>query len=312
MVELLDAAARAGEAADEIVLLNAREVGHSARQIHASLLWLIAVTSALTAAVVAGAVLLLRHALDGAAKHTAILQEHADEMAAFAGRAAHELRAPLQTLMLAIHAARGGRRDALDRADAATRRLRDTISEILEFSCAGASATAVSSAVVASVVDEVAEELAQPAADASIVVEREVEPGLEVAMAPGHLRTVLRNLVGNAIKYAGGSAGARVSVVANRGAARAEVIVSDNGPGIAPEALLHVFEPFYRATRRPGGYGLGLAMVKRLVEAHGGRVTIASENGCGTKVFLVLPGCSGPERRNAGPVLSWSASRPDE
>jgi len=65
--------------------------------------------------------------------------------------------------------------------------------------------------------------------------------------------------------------------------------VSDNGVGIPGEALPHVFEPLYRASSEPGGYGLGLATVKRLVEAHGGEVAIASEEGLGTTVAVKLP-----------------------
>ncbi len=60
-------------------------------------------------------------------------------------------------------------------------------------------------------------------------------------------------------------------------------------PGIAQDAVPRVFEPFFRATTRPGGYGLGLATVKRLVDAHGGCVDIHSAPGRGTTVAIHLP-----------------------
>jgi signal transduction histidine kinase len=73
-------------------------------------------------------------------------------------------------------------------------------------------------------------------------------------------------------------------------------VVEDRGPGIAPAALPHVFEPYYRA---PGaavsapGTGLGLAVVKALVEAHGGSIEAASEPPGGTRISFTLP-CAGP------------------
>jgi two-component system, OmpR family, sensor kinase len=65
--------------------------------------------------------------------------------------------------------------------------------------------------------------------------------------------------------------------------------VTDNGPGIAAEALPHVFEAFYRASTAPGGFGIGLATVDGLVRAHGGEVAIDSAVGRGTAVTVRLP-----------------------
>jgi two-component system heavy metal sensor histidine kinase CusS len=99
----------------------------------------------------------------------------------------------------------------------------------------------------------------------------------------------VNNLVENSIRHtaAGGSIEVRV---ANDGA-HPEVLVNDNGSGIAPEHLPRVFDRFYRAdpSRSSEGVGLGLALVKSIMDLHGGTVSIESEPGRGTKVTLVFP-----------------------
>jgi signal transduction histidine kinase len=108
---------------------------------------------------------------------------------------------------------------------------------------------------------------------------------------PVRLSQVVRNLLGNAQKFTDGDGCIEVAVV--RRDDRAEVRVTDDGCGIAPEKLETVFEPFERGgAPRPddGGLGLGLTIVRRLVEAHGGRVTAASDgDGHGTTLTVVLP-----------------------
>jgi signal transduction histidine kinase len=76
-------------------------------------------------------------------------------------------------------------------------------------------------------------------------------------------------------------------VSARREGARAEIEIGDRGCGMAPETLERVYEPFY--TTKPKGTGLGLATVHRVVEAHGGSISIASELGKGTTVRVSLP-----------------------
>jgi signal transduction histidine kinase len=109
---------------------------------------------------------------------------------------------------------------------------------------------------------------------------------------PDALDRVVKNLVSNAIKYAPAGSRVRVAVRALAAPAAVEISVADEGPGIAPEDLARVFEPYYRTAagvRAAGGAGLGLAVVKSLVEAHGG--TIHAENVAphGTRMTLVLP-----------------------
>ena len=114
----------------------------------------------------------------------------------------------------------------------------------------------------------------------------------EVTADPDRLQQVMWNLLSNAVKFT--PAGGRVEVELRGEGARAALRVSDTGEGIAPEFLPHVFERFRQAdmgtTRQHGGLGLGLAIVRHLVELHGGEVKAASEGrGKGSTFTLRLP-----------------------
>jgi signal transduction histidine kinase len=114
--------------------------------------------------------------------------------------------------------------------------------------------------------------------------------GLAVRADPDALNRVVKNLVSNAIKYS--PPGSPVTLSARRRAGVVEIVIDDEGAGIAPEALTRIFEPYYRtgdATRAAPGLGLGLAVVKALVEAQGGTIAVASAPGRGTRVTVALP-----------------------
>jgi signal transduction histidine kinase len=103
---------------------------------------------------------------------------------------------------------------------------------------------------------------------------------------PGRMRQVLSNLVANALRYTphGGS----VCVTSKLADDRALITVQDTGSGIAPDDLAHIFERFYKSADS-GGMGLGLAIAKHLVDAHGGTITAESPPGEGTIIRIVLP-----------------------
>jgi signal transduction histidine kinase len=107
------------------------------------------------------------------------------------------------------------------------------------------------------------------------------------------LRTVLRNLLENAVKYSlPDSRAIRVSVSSN--GSGATVRVADDGIGIPGVDAERIFEPFFRVDRsrskESGGYGLGLSICKRVMEAHGGRIAVEKTNGRGASFVLVFPG----------------------
>jgi signal transduction histidine kinase len=110
----------------------------------------------------------------------------------------------------------------------------------------------------------------------------------------GRLEQVVSNLVGNAIKF---GAGTPVDVrLAAEPAGDVVLTVADRGPGIEPADLPHVFDRFFRADvgAQPGGLGLGLAVVRELVEAMGGSVSASSSPGHGATFTVRLPAASRP------------------
>jgi signal transduction histidine kinase len=124
--------------------------------------------------------------------------------------------------------------------------------------------------------------------------------GKRVPVPARLLEVVLGNIVDNALRHAGPDA--RVDVTVRDLGTEVEIVVADNGVGIAPEHLPHVFERFYRAeaSRAGPGTGLGLAVVKHIAEAHGGRVAAESVPGVGTTIRLVLPeATTAPDRQPA-------------
>jgi two-component system phosphate regulon sensor histidine kinase PhoR len=123
-------------------------------------------------------------------------------------------------------------------------------------------------------------------------LEISLEPGLaRPEMAAEDLRTILSNLIGNAVKY--NRDGGRVKIRACREDGTVRLDVADSGVGIQEKNLPHVFDEFFREkrkeTREIEGNGLGLAIVKRLVERASGRIEVQSAEGVGTTFSLRLP-----------------------
>ena len=142
------------------------------------------------------------------------------------------------------------------------------------------------------------------AQDAGVGLESAVAPGLPPVLVDGdRIKHVLDNLIGNALAHTPRAGSVRVSADAEYEGATVRLAVSDDGEGIAAEHLPRVFDRFYRAPgARPGGAGLGLAIAREIVEAHGGR--IEGEQRAGTREHLHRPtarearGRSGPLSRN--------------
>jgi signal transduction histidine kinase len=113
------------------------------------------------------------------------------------------------------------------------------------------------------------------------------------------VRQILFNLLSNAVKFT--PAGGRIDVSAARVDGQIQVAVADTGPGIAPEDLDRIFEEFQQTdagAKQQEGTGLGLALSRRLVELHGGRIWVESEVGVGSRFVFTLP----PDTADAGAV----------
>lgn len=142
-------------------------------------------------------------------------------------------------------------------------------------------------------------DVVRPAAEAKQIEIRILinSTGLRVIGDAERLQQIAWNLLSNAVKFT--KPAGLVEVTLNESGGQVEMIVRDNGPGIAPEFLPHVFERFSQAdsssTRRHGGLGLGLAIVRHLIELHGG--TVKAENcgkGTGAIFTVKLPAVAGP------------------
>jgi two-component system phosphate regulon sensor histidine kinase PhoR len=230
-----------------------------------------------------------------------------EEMRAdFVANASHELRTPLAALLGFIETLQGSAKDDVNAREKflaimqgqATRMAR-LIDDLLSLSRIELNAhlrpdTAVD---LAPIVRQVVDGLLMLARDrgVEIKVSAPAEP-LVVLGDRDELIRALENLVENALKY--GAAGKRVDITLTRGQTRAglpetRLAIRDYGPGIAPEHLPRLTERFYRVdvadSRAQGGTGLGLALVKHVLNRHGGRLSIESTLGAGATFTMHLP-----------------------
>ncbi len=130
-------------------------------------------------------------------------------------------------------------------------------------------------------VDSAIHEIGQP-------LEREVQNRQLTVRGDGqYLKIAVRNLVENALQAAGQGGKVRISLLSGKRGQAAQISVTDNGPGISPEMQKKIFTPFF--TTRPEGSGLGLAVVKKIVEAHRGRVWVESLPQKGSTFYIELP-----------------------
>jgi len=220
----------------------------------------------------------------------------------FVAGVSHEMRTPVAAIDLAAgnladglitDPARVQRYGGVIRAEA--RRMAETVERVMQFAAldAGRGVAAVVDVDLRAAVEEVITRARSDNPGAVIEFEGGDEAGM-VRGDPALLRSCVENLVGNALKYGGAPAAVRIRL-ASRGGAKSEarLTVEDQGPGIDPADLPHIFDPFYRGRlateRRIPGNGLGLHIVKRGVEALGGRVSVRTARGSGTAVTLHLP-----------------------
>ncbi|MDQ3035238.1 MAG: ATP-binding protein [Myxococcota bacterium] len=209
---------------------------------------------------------------------------------------AHDLRTPLTRLRTSAEVAlQSGEREALREglADAVeeSERLLVLLRALMDISEAEAGVMRLEREPVdlADVVRQVEELYSHVAEEAGVELSVEVDPGTIVIADCARLGQVVGNLVDNALKYT--SAGGRVRVRLERAEGRAELRVADTGIGIAPEDQPRIWERLYRAdpSRSQRGLGLGLSLVRAIVEAHGGSVSVQSAPGRGSTFVVSLP-----------------------
>jgi len=223
----------------------------------------------------------------------------------FVATVSHELRTPLAVIRSAaqnlsagvVHDASQAQRYG-DLIEAEGRRLTDMVEQVLEYAGLSGNRQNLRARPIdlGAVVQDVMSASAALIDADEFTVAVEIDGDVPLVLADeGAVRRAFTNLVTNAIKYGGDGRwiGVALRHVKVRGRSEVQLSVRDRGRGIDPEDLPHVFEAFYRGRyavdRQIHGNGLGLSLVKRIAEAHGGRVTVQSAPGEGATFTLHLP-----------------------
>lgn len=232
----------------------------------------------------------------------------------FLGDIAHELCSPLSRLQMAlgILEQRAGphQKSYVDDLREEVQEISSLVNELLLFSKAGltSKAAALESVNLAALVEQV---LAREAPVAGSV-RSEVAPDLWVQAHPELLARALANLVRNALRYAGQAGPVTVSAMEVDGKAILRMV--DDGPGVPPQSLQQIFDPFYRGdssrSRETGGVGLGLAIVKTCIEACQGTVSATNRSPTGLEVEVVLSSSPPPEPESGAQNPAAAAREP--
>jgi signal transduction histidine kinase len=254
------------------------------------------------------------HASRGRAEHLAEVAEAeraraetADrEKGRFLGMLSHELLTPLQAIWSTIDVIESrGRLDATDasfrRLKEATRSLRGRISDLLDFAkmSSGRLETRIRAFQLDKLIDTALRDVEEALAERNLDVHWEAGPELaqRIYSDPARLRQVLDNLLTNAIKYTErGGISIAAELLAQAGVMRIEI--SDTGVGIDAAAMSRLYEPFYRSPATAAmaeGSGLGLAVVRSLVDLMGGTIRFESQVGQGTVVTVEVPIAEGSD-----------------
>lgn len=242
----------------------------------------------------------VRNALAYRRQREAVEELHeADRMKRdFLSLISHELKTPLtsivgfaETLSHYAHELRPEVVEQLsERIGSASRRLDRLIGDLLDLSRIDRRGLEVDPRPVE--IEPIVRQVIAETASLRHDIEVELEPGLpRVVGDPDRLNQVLANLVNNAVKFA--PAASRIRIVAEREGERVAIRVADEGPGIREDLRERIFEPFVQAeepaTRQRGGMGIGLYLVRHIVQALGGEASVASEVGRGSTFTVLLP-----------------------
>jgi len=212
------------------------------------------------------------------------------------GDISHELRSPLTRLTVSLELARRGDTEAFAKMEEDLKQLDEMIGEILTLTrLQTREAHALNTQV------DLRALLERVIADAQIEGKRENKsvamPGAGECRIHGDanlLRSCFENVVRNAVRYTRPESSVEVNLACEKNVAqKAVILVEDRGPGVPPDALARMFEPFYRVEesrdRATGGTGLGLSIAQKVVALHGGTIQARNREGGGLIVEITLP-----------------------
>jgi signal transduction histidine kinase len=210
---------------------------------------------------------------------------------------AHDLRSPLTVIGGYMESMRDGvlkpTPERLDTVHAEVQHLQRLVEDLRTLSQADAGELTLNREPVnaLALLERMAKSYGNLAAQKYVTLQTQVESGLpEIRLDPDRMTQVFGNLITNSLRYT--AEGGKIVLSATRNGNRLEFSVQDNGQGIPAESLPHIFDRFYRAdpARAQGGEsGLGLAIARSIVEAHGGNISAGSDAGGGTEVRFSFP-----------------------
>jgi signal transduction histidine kinase len=240
----------------------------------------------------------------------------------FVAGVSHELRTPVAVIKSAAENLSQGVVGSADRVkrygttiEGEARRLNEMVERVLQYAAIESGIGMGSRTALAP------EDIIQGAIDSSmplltpdnVQVHRDIALNLPAVMGDANaLRSAVQNLIANAVKYGGRDhwVGIRAEHIRGRRHGEVRITVSDHGDGIDAAELPHIFEPFYRGANAVAqqihGNGLGLSLVRRIIEAHGGRVSATSRPGAGSAFTITLPAA---DRKTASPQTATSEFR---
>lgn len=219
----------------------------------------------------------------------------------FSSDVSHELKTPLAVTLaeceyiLQEERSAGEYRESLEAIEKQTRRTMSMVQQLLQISRTINKDAQIEKETfdLSVLAQSLTEELSYMAEEQGISVRGDIVPGIEITADDTLIMRVMMNLLTNAMKYRRDIPDSWVELKLKSAGDFVEIKVSDNGIGIAEEDLDHIFKKFYKVdksrTRNGESFGLGLAMVKWIVEAHAGTITVESRVGEGSNFTVLLP-----------------------
>jgi signal transduction histidine kinase len=247
-------------------------------------------------------------------------QRLARQQIEFVAGVSHELRTPVAVIKSAAENLSQGVVGSVDRVkrygnmiEGESRRLAEMVERVLQYAAIesgmgmGSRTTLAPADIIQGAIDSSMPLLTPD----NVQVHRDIALNLPPVIGDANaLRSAVQNLIANAVKYGGPDhwVGIRAEHVRERRHGEVRITVSDHGNGIDAAELPHIFEPFYRGAdavaQQIHGNGLGLSLVRRIIEAHGGKVSATSRAGAGSAFTISLPAAEGQAAAATASTLS--------
>jgi signal transduction histidine kinase len=232
--------------------------------------------------------------------------EKLEAMAELAAGAGHEMNNPLAVISGRVQLFLRDEQDPERRRELAvlntqSLRVHEMIADMMLF--ARPPRPRIEQVELSPLIDRLLAEMSPLAQERSITLVRAVDAGpLLVAADPAQLMVALRAMCDNALRAIGRDGRIEIGArMAAPGDGRVEIIIRDDGPGIAPEVRRHLFDPFYSGRSAGRGLGMGLAKCWRIVTNHGGRIAVRGDIDRGAEFTIDLPGSSDANQIETNP-----------